>query len=537
MQKLSQNRTLLSFVVAMTSSGGIGYKNDLPWKIKKDMKHFEFITTNIQSKNRFVEEAYKSSPLTEMFKSKIFDTKNNTSKTNTDTKIPINACIMGRKTYDSIPEKYKPLKNRINIILSSNILNKSQPEKNIYYFTTIKETLDFINSYNNTSKDYLLNEVFVIGGSYIFNEFMNNEELKNLIKSIYLTTIYKEIECDVFWKTPTDFEEVSVSKTEVEKDYVFDFRILVNKNLIGEKPIEELVSYDALKQHPQHEEFQYLNHIKDIIDNGKEKRDRTGVGTISKFGLTMRFDCSNTFPLLTTKDTYWKGIVEELLWFIKGCTSNKVLKEKKVRIWDGNSTREYLDSIGLTDREEGDLGPIYGFQWRHSGAEYITMHEDYTGKGVDQLAEVIDTIKNNPNSRRIIICAWNPNDLKKMALPPCHVLCQFYVNDGVVSLQMYQRSCDMGLGVPFNIASYALLLKMICHVTGTTAGEYIHILGDAHVYKNHVEPLKIQLERNPLAFPVLKINEDVKNIDDFTFKDFTLVGYKHLQKIKMEMAV
>lgn len=221
---------------------------------------------------------------------------------------------------------------------------------------------------------------------------------------------------------------------------------------------------------PSHDEYQYLNHIKNIIEKGVKKSDRTGVGTFSIFGAQMRYSLRDSFPLLTTKRVFWRGVVEELLWFIRGSTSAHELQGKNVHIWDANSTREFLDSVGLTEREEGDLGPIYGFQWRHFGADYKGMHADYKNQGIDQLAHVIDTIKNRPNDRRIIMCAWNPVDIPEMALPPCHCLVQFFVANDELSCLLYQRSADMGLGVPFNIASYALLTYMIAHVTGLKVG-------------------------------------------------------------------
>ncbi|XP_007899121.2 thymidylate synthase [Callorhinchus milii] len=243
------------------------------------------------------------------------------------------------------------------------------------------------------------------------------------------------------------------------------------------------------------------------------------------------------FPLLTTKRVFFKGVLEELLWFIKGSTNSKELSERGVKIWDANSSRDFLDKLGFMSREEGDLGPVYGFQWRHYGADYKDMHSDYTGQGVDQLQKVIDTIKNNPDDRRIIMCAWNPKDVPKMALPPCHALCQFYVLNGELSCQLYQRSGDVGLGVPFNIASYSLLTYMIAHVTGLKLGDFVHTFGDAHIYKNHVEQLKIQLQREPRPFPKLKITRKVENIDDFKAEDFKLEGYHPHPAIKMEMAL
>jgi dihydrofolate reductase/thymidylate synthase len=251
----------------------------------------------------------------------------------------------------------------------------------------------------------------------------------------------------------------------------------------------------------------------------------------------MRFDLKKSFPLLTTKRVFWRGVLEELLWFVAGDTNAKHLTDKGVKIWDANGSREFLDKRGLSHREEGDLGPVYGFQWRHFGAKYVDMHTDYTGQGVDQLAECIRKIKEDPTDRRILLSAWNPADLGQMALPPCHMFCQFYVAKGEVSCLMYQRSCDVGLGVPFNIASYALLTLMVAQVCGLKPGEFVHSMGNTHVYSNHIEPLKTQIERTPRPFPVLQVNPDVKDIDGFKASDFKLVGYNPHAKIAMDMAV
>eukprot|EP00037_Helgoeca_nana_P009926 m.87074 g.87074 ORF g.87074 m.87074 type:complete len:339 (+) comp19893_c0_seq1:72-1088(+) len=301
------------------------------------------------------------------------------------------------------------------------------------------------------------------------------------------------------------------------------------------KPVASCVDEDTAD--PHHSEHEYLNLIKNILTNGKFKGDRTGTGTLSIFGAQMRFSLRESFPLLTTKRVFWRGVAEELLWFVAGCTNANVLSEKKVGIWDANGSKEFLEKSGLGHREQGDLGPVYGFQWRHFGAKYTDMHADYTGQGVDQLANVIETIKTNPDSRRIILSAWNPVDIPEMALPPCHTMCQFFVIDGELSCQLYQRSGDVGLGVPFNIASYALLTVMVAHVCGLRPGDFVHTLGDAHVYSNHVEPLKVQLERSPRPYPTLNITREVKSIDDFKMEDFELLGYKPHPKIPMEMAV
>ena len=284
-------------------------------------------------------------------------------------------------------------------------------------------------------------------------------------------------------------------------------------------------------------EQQYLDAVKTIIEHGCLRSNRTGIDTKSIFGMQMRYSLRGSFPLLTTKRVFWRGILEELLWFIRGSTNGHELAEKDVHIWDANGSREFLDHRGLRDREEGDLGPIYGFQWRHFGAEYTDMHQDYTGQGVDQLSDIIDKIKKSPNERTFVVCAWNPQDLPKMALPPCHCLFHFYVANGELSCQLYQRSGDMGLGVPFNIASYALLTCMIAHVAGLKTGDFVHTLGDAHVYVNHEEPLKLQMSRQPRPFPRLVITRQVTDITDFKIDDFEVVDYNPHPKIKMGMAV
>ena len=249
------------------------------------------------------------------------------------------------------------------------------------------------------------------------------------------------------------------------------------------------------------------------------------------------FKYSDVLPLLTTKRVFWKGVLEELLWFIKGSTNANELKEKGIKIWDGNSSREFLDKQGFYDREEGDLVPIYGFQWRHFGARYIDMHTDYTNQGIDQLSEVINKLKTNPSDRRIIMTAWNPIDIPNMALPPCHCFVQFYVANDELSCMLYQRSGDVGLGVPFNIASYSLLTYMIAHVTGLKLGEFVHTIGDAHVYLNHIDGLEEQLKREPRPFPKLNIKRKVENIDDFKYDDFELIDYNPHAIIKLDMAV
>ena len=262
---------------------------------------------------------------------------------------------------------------------------------------------------------------------------------------------------------------------------------------------------------------QYLNLLNRILAEGTQKGDRTGTGTLSIFGHQMRFDLRDGFPLLTTKKLHLKSIIYELLWFLRGDTNVRYLQEHGVRIWN-----EWAD-------ENGELGPVYGHQWR--------SWPDYKGGTIDQIKNVVEMIKHNPDSRRMLVTAWNPAEVEDMALPPCHCLFQFYVADGRLSLQLYQRSADSFLGVPFNIASYALLLQMIAQVTGLEAGEFIHTTGDTHLYLNHLEQAKLQLTREPRTLPKMKINPDVKDIFDFKYEDFELIGYDPLPHIPGVVAV
>ncbi|ASJ55200.1 MULTISPECIES: thymidylate synthase [Brevibacillus] len=262
---------------------------------------------------------------------------------------------------------------------------------------------------------------------------------------------------------------------------------------------------------------QYLDLCQRILDEGVTKEDRTGTGTTSVFGHQMRFDLSEGFPMVTTKKLHMKSIIHELLWFLSGDTNVRYLQENGVRIWN-----EWAD-------ENGDLGPVYGSQWRS-----FTGRD---GKTVDQIQWVIDEIKRNPDSRRLIVSAWNPAELDKMALPPCHLLFQFYVANGKLSCQLYQRSGDTFLGVPFNIASYALLTHMVAHVTGLEVGDFVHTIGDAHLYLNHIEQVKLQLTREPKPLPKLVLNPDVTSIFDFKYEDIEIVGYESHPHIKGEVAV
>lgn len=278
---------------------------------------------------------------------------------------------------------------------------------------------------------------------------------------------------------------------------------------------------------------QYLDLLQHVLDHGSKKDDRTGTGTLSVFGYQMRFDLNAGFPLLTTKKLHTRSIFHELLWFLKGETNVQYLKDNGVTIWDEWATSEQCARFG---RGEGDMGPIYGHQWRNFGA---TKNSDgtYKNDGVDQISVLIETIKKNPSSRRLIVSGWNPKEADQVALPPCHTLFQFFVAEGKLSCQLYQRSADIFLGVPFNIASYALLTHMIAQVTGLKVGDFVHTIGDAHLYLNHLEQAKLQLSRTPKKLPTLKLLGDRKSIFDFVYEDFVIEGYEPEPGIKAPIAV
>ena len=294
------------------------------------------------------------------------------------------------------------------------------------------------------------------------------------------------------------------------------------------------------KTYGDHYENQYLQLIRDIIEEGSMETGRNGK-TCVVVGSSMYFSLeNNVIPLLTTKKVAWKTCLRELIWFVRGQTNNKILTDQKCNIWKGNASREFLDSRGLSHLREDDLGPVYGHQWRHFNAKYTTCDEDYSGKGVDQLQNIIDLLKNpeTRSSRRMVMSAWNPEQLDEMALPPCHILLQFNVTRGnKLSCSMYQRSGDVGLGVPFNIASYSFLTYMIAKHCDLEPYEFVYHIGNAHIYDDHIETLKEQVERNPLPFPTLKIKEKKEKIEDYNLEDFELSDYVFHEPLKMKMRV
>ncbi|KAM7275439.1 hypothetical protein ACFE04_017305 [Oxalis oulophora] len=495
-------RRTYQVVVAATKDLGIGKDGKMPWDwtLRNDLKFFKDITSTTSDLGKK------------------------------------NAVIMGRKTWESIPVEIRPLPGRLNVVLTRSGSFDIATAENVVMCGSLESALELL-----AASPYCLSieKVFVIGGGQIYRDAFNAPECE----AIHITEIETSFECDTFipaidlstfhpWYSSFPVVENKIrycftSYVRVRNPVSQDSSLVLEPNSNSGKFEVKKFNFLPKKIFERHEEHLYLKLVKDIIADGTLRDDRTGTGTISKFGCQMKFNLRKTFPLLTTKRVFWRGVVEELLWFISGSTNAKVLQEKDIRIWDGNASREYLDSIGLTDREEGDLGPVYGFQWRHFGARYTDMHADYTGQGVDQLSDVIDKIKNKPHDRRIILSAWNPSDLNLM----------FFVANGELSCQMYQRSADMGLGVPFNIASYSLLTCMLAHVCDLVPGDFIHVIGDTHVYCTHVRPLQEQLQNLPKPFPTLKINSEKKDIDSFVASDFELIGYDPHQKIHMKMAV
>uniref|UniRef100_A0A6N2MR31 Bifunctional dihydrofolate reductase-thymidylate synthase n=1 Tax=Salix viminalis TaxID=40686 RepID=A0A6N2MR31_SALVM len=496
-------RKTYQVVVAATKDMGIGKDGKLPWKLPSDLKFFKDLTLTTTDSGKK------------------------------------NAVIMGRKTWESIPLEHRPLPGRLNVVLTRSGSFDIATAENVVICGSMGSALELL-----AASPYCLSieKVFVIGGGQILRESLNAPGCD----AIHITEIETDFDCDTFIPAidTSVFQPWYSSFPKVEKDirHCFTTYVRVRSSTIESLSQNNGVNPDGNSENSKfevkefsflpkmvferHEEHLYLRMVQDIISDGNLKGDRTGTGTLSKFG------CQKVF---------WRGVVEELLWFISGSTSAKVLQEKGIHIWDGNASRDYLD--------------------RH--------------------------VKNNPNDRRIIISSWNPSDLKLMALPPCHMFAQFYVANGELSCQMYQRSADMGLGVPFNIASYALLTCILAHgmktffvvsntmlltwlrstvlekvviaivvsislaswlhdcrtshyfylCTDLIPGDFVHVIGDAHVYQTHIRPLQEQLRKLPKPFPILKINSEKKDIDTFVAADFKLIGYDPHQKIEMKMAV
>lgn len=490
---------------ATKTSNGIGYKNTLPWsgtvEGKEDLNYFSKITTTL------------TTPTTSVPQRK-------------------NVVIMGKNTWMSIPKKYRPLPGRCNVVISKSLgtgVGKNSDGALIY--NSLDNALNSVynNNFHGTCKytdepiGSKIDKVFVIGGEQLYKEAIDRPDCKY----VYLTEIddtNSPYVCDTFFpKLPSYFK--LQSETSGKTTDKLKFRVYKN--------LSDVTS----------EEYHYLNLLREIRNNGEVRGDRTGTGTVSLFGRQLRFNLKGgVLPLMTTKKTYYRGVVEELLFFLRGDHDNRKLQRQKVHIWDGNTSREYLDKYNKKHIEENDLGLAYGVQWRAAGAQLESIDTDYRGKGVDQLAEVIDLIKRDPQSRRIIINAWNVPQLNDMSLVPCHMIYQFYVSqtNKTLNCMMTQRSADMFLGVPFNIASTATLVHILAKIAGLTPGEIVINLGDAHIYSNHIDQVDTQLSRTPLHFPKLEITKQLDTIEDIEnleYSDFNVIDYYSHPGIKAKMAV
>ena len=483
-----------------THNFGIGYQGNIPWDIPEDLTRFKELTQG-------------------------------------------NVVVMGRKTWESLPEKQRPLKHRFNIVITSNfeVLEETlvpdtkscgdcegdteQAESDVM-FASMERAMFEIQMRQRYSN------VFIIGGSSLYEHFLP------LADTVYLTLVNKRVECDTF------FPMKHLHKFQISEYST----LMVSTSSTG----FQYVTYKPINLNSQaNDERQYLQLARDILTFGNTRDDRTGTGTISLFGKQLTFDISQSIPLITTKQVPFKTILKELLFFIKGDTNSKNLENQGVAIWRGNTTRDFLDNRGLTSYKEGDMGPMYGYNWRHYGGVYKGCHdpESYKG-GFDQLTELIEGLKNDPYSRRHMITTFNPSTVAQSVLAPCHgIIVQFYVenieSDNAsestkhLSCHVYCRSSDTFLGLPFNIASYAIFTYLIAKLANMVPSTLIMSLGDAHIYSNHVSQITEQIARPPLPFPVLQIKDRVKDmtLEEISEDDFKLIGYLHHPQIKAPMAV
>lgn len=494
-----------SLIVAFDNKCGIGKENELPWNLKNEMKHFTSIT------------------------------KTSTINLN---KGKINAVVMGRNTWESIPDRFKPLSDRINIIVTSKAKDyKNDVEKMVYYVEDIKSIINLVDSKNKQ-----IQEVFIIGGVRLYNEFINSEYLNHL----YLTEVYDDFDCDTCLMERKDLNKKLeyynlINCSEFKKEYCE-----LNKKDIYYRYLDYMKKdYDLESNIPIYknlEEEQYMTLLKEIKEKGIKRGDRTGTGTLSVFGKVQKFNLEETFPLLTTKRMFLRGIFEELMLYLTGKTDNKILNEKGIHIWDGNTSKEFLEKRGL-NYQEGDMGETYGFNFRHFGGDYQGCHIKYEKgeNGFDQLENVIHLIKNDPESRRIIITLWNPKTNHKAALPSCLCWYQFYVdtNRNKLNLLINIRSSDFFLANNWNVCTGALLCHLLCNLEGIDLepGELTVVSGDTHLYINHLEQVEKNLLRTPRPFPKLLVKEQKKKIEHFTYEDLVLLGYNPYPGMKAPMAV
>jgi dihydrofolate reductase/thymidylate synthase len=499
----------VSCILCTDNKNSISLNNAIPWHIGDEFKYFNKITTKCESPNP--------------------NTKN--------------ALVMGRHTFDSLqsdPMQGIILPNRYNYVLSSKKLDFEN--ECLLQFDNIASITQDIFQKKSENK---IEKIFIIGGKNLYDHFVNN----NLVKYIYLSKINKDYNCDNF----VDLDLKKYTLISEQTLSLYDKNKLDNANCINDSCDVTFLKYENKnyvdpKYWTYHnnmpyinfDEIQYLNMMKNIISNGHYRQTRNAK-TFSVFGANMVFDLTdNKLPLLTTKQMFVRGIIEELLFFLRGETNSKNLENKNVNIWKPNTTREFLDYLNFKNYQEGDMGPMYGFQWRHFNAPYHNCNTDYTNQGIDQFKQVLHDLEKDKFSRRILMTTYNPCQARQGVLYPCHGLTvQFGIeNDNLLCCHMYQRSQDTFLGSPFNIASYSILVHIICNILNTrTNGQnylpgklYISV-GDVHLYEQHIEVAKQQINRTPYLFPKLNIKKQIKNIEELSCEDFEIIGYKSHPKL------
>jgi dihydrofolate reductase/thymidylate synthase len=508
---------------------GIGINNALPWTLTNDLKHFKSITTSISD-----------------------DYLN-------DLKIKyINVVIMGRKTWDSIPQRFSPLPNRLNIIITNNTKLYELNDNMFIRYSNFDNLETVISDFN---KKYYLNEGkiiqtyknFIIGGEIIYK--LAFEKLN--INKIYTTEVYYKFDYDTFFpkfdivknKTELQFKEekkfILLKSSKLYDEHNIHYRFLEYQKISFYLDKYKTLSKQTVENHfyyENSEESDYLKIMKKILDEGIKRGDRTGTGTLSLFGQQMKFDLRHTFPISTTKRIFLRGIFEELMLYLRGQTDNKILNDKNIHIWDGNTSTDFLEKRGLNEYKEGDMGETYGFNFRHFGGDYKGCQNEYgSDNGFDQLEYVINLIKNEPESRRIIINLWNPKTLYKAALPSCLCQYQFYVNTATkeLNLQIYIRSTDYFLANNWNTCTGALFVHLLCSLNGIdlTPGELTVVTGDTHIYINHLDQVNNNLDRLTQPFPKCIIKEQRDDITKFEFEDILLIGYKPQPRISAPLAI
>jgi thymidylate synthase len=413
-----------------------------------------------------------------------------------------NILIMGKNTFLSKPSLNN--NNRIEFVISNTLTSKDYD----YVFESFEKCLEYCYELKDIGK------IFLIGGKELIEKYATHPK------------------CDEILINLLDFKNTN------NYDSYIDYKKLINNFYLSGSKVDcgdyftiEYMKYFKYKT----SENCYLNLLKEVLEFGESRQDRTGTGTLSIFGPQIEIDISNSFPLITTKKLNFKNIVTEVLWFLSGSTNTKFLKDNNVNIWDGNTSREFLDKRGFFDYEIGDTGPLYGYQWRNFGGNF----RDKNSKGIDQIERMLYLLKNDPTSRRIFMSSWNPMDLDKMTLEPCHVSFQLYVSNNHLNGKLYMRSNDLFLGAPWNIAGYSLLIYMFCHLTNYLPGKLIYSLGDSHIYLNHIKQVEEQLNRSTRPLPKLKIKDikDIKSFEDFDINSFELSDYDPHSFIKADMAV